>query len=155
MRISDWSSDVCSSDLQNSNNSVNQALEQAKQALALTQEQSGQISALESSLRQFQGQVDGLDQAFQTLTDSGSDLVLINDVDHLVTIAQQQLQLGGNVANAVISLETAQAQLARANRPGLASLQQTLNGRSEEHTSELQSLMRISYAVFCLKKKKN
>src|SRR3546814_4176293 len=29
------------------------------------------------------------------------------------------------------------------------------NGRSEEHTSELQSLMRISYAVFCLKKKKH
>src|SRR3546814_7288139 len=29
-----------------------------------------------------------------------------------------------------------------------------LPGRSEEHTSELQSLMRISYAVFCLKKKK-
>src|SRR3546814_2001585 len=29
------------------------------------------------------------------------------------------------------------------------------NGRSEEHTSELQSLMRISYAVFCLKKKNN
>src|SRR3546814_1342103 len=29
------------------------------------------------------------------------------------------------------------------------------NHRSEEHTSELQSLMRISYAVFCLKKKKN
>src|SRR3546814_15923895 len=29
------------------------------------------------------------------------------------------------------------------------------NTRSEEHTSELQSLMRISYAVFCLKKKKN
>src|SRR3546814_3577580 len=31
----------------------------------------------------------------------------------------------------------------------------TYYGRSEEHTSELQSLMRISYAVFCLKKKKN
>src|SRR3546814_1502961 len=30
----------------------------------------------------------------------------------------------------------------------------TGHGRSEEHTSELQSLMRISYAVFCLKKKK-
>src|SRR3546814_6721045 len=30
-----------------------------------------------------------------------------------------------------------------------------LTGRSEEHTSELQSLMRISYAVFCLQKKKN
>src|SRR3546814_1004877 len=31
----------------------------------------------------------------------------------------------------------------------------SLGVRSEEHTSELQSLMRISYAVFCLKKKKN
>src|SRR3546814_8971883 len=31
--------------------------------------------------------------------------------------------------------------------------QAALAGRSEEHTSELQSLMRISYAVFCLKKK--
>src|SRR3546814_3253463 len=40
----------------------------------------------------------------------------------------------------------------------LASCSQTENtsfARSEEHTSELQSLMRISYAVFCLKKKKN
>src|SRR3546814_6212504 len=33
--------------------------------------------------------------------------------------------------------------------------QTILTGRSEEHTSELQSLMRISYAVFCLKKKKH
>src|SRR3546814_1399079 len=33
-------------------------------------------------------------------------------------------------------------------------LRRRLAGRSEEHTSELQSLMRISYAVFCLKKKK-
>src|SRR3546814_9580973 len=31
----------------------------------------------------------------------------------------------------------------------------TFNARSEEHTSELQSLMRISYAVFCLNKKNN
>src|SRR3546814_9741926 len=30
-----------------------------------------------------------------------------------------------------------------------------INSRSEEHTSELQSLMRISYAVFCLQKQKN
>src|SRR3546814_6191620 len=34
------------------------------------------------------------------------------------------------------------------------ALAETVIGRSEEHTSELQSLMRISYAVFCLKKKK-
>src|SRR3546814_7376471 len=36
----------------------------------------------------------------------------------------------------------------------LESLDEGAQHRSEEHTSELQSLMRISYAVFCLKKKK-
>src|SRR3546814_8603074 len=44
-------------------------------------------------------------------------------------------------------------------RPGgavsRAALFLAVSFRSEEHTSELQSLMRISYAVFCLKKKKN
>src|SRR3546814_11908011 len=49
----------------------------------------------------------------------------------------------------------------RTDRPGPAALarralrrRQEGGSRSEEHTSELQSLMRISYAVFCLKKKK-
>src|SRR3546814_6604952 len=37
----------------------------------------------------------------------------------------------------------------------LGSIDYRHDERSEEHTSELQSLMRISYAVFCLKKKKN
>src|SRR3546814_2453524 len=37
---------------------------------------------------------------------------------------------------------------------GRSGRQPDLSYRSEEHTSELQSLMRISYAVFCLKKKK-
>src|SRR3546814_2586665 len=39
-------------------------------------------------------------------------------------------------------------------RPCLYARRADRNRRSEEHTSELQSLMRISYAVFCLKKKK-
>src|SRR3546814_7290633 len=39
--------------------------------------------------------------------------------------------------------------------PSLSGRGAALETRSEEHTSELQSLMRISYAVFCLKKKKN
>src|SRR3546814_6278469 len=38
--------------------------------------------------------------------------------------------------------------------PPIAQLSPSAKVRSEEHTSELQSLMRISYAVFCLKKKK-
>src|SRR3546814_7801878 len=46
--------------------------------------------------------------------------------------------------------------VARALGPLRAELEpdHPVTGRSEEHTSELQSLMRISYAVFCLKKKK-
>src|SRR3546814_3877834 len=50
---------------------------------------------------------------------------------------------------AVVSLMTASAAGAVATQ-GTALY---LEARSEEHTSELQSLMRISYAVFCLKKK--
>src|SRR3546814_6760004 len=37
----------------------------------------------------------------------------------------------------------------------VVAFQKRADARSEEHTSELQSLMRISYAVFCLQKKKN
>src|SRR3546814_8490523 len=40
------------------------------------------------------------------------------------------------------------------NRADMAAVKTRYGVRSEEHTSELQSLMRISYAVFCLKKKK-
>src|SRR3546814_6340279 len=39
--------------------------------------------------------------------------------------------------------------------PAAVLLHEEVGGRSEEHTSELQSLMRISYAVFCLTTKKN
>lgn len=108
-----------------------QARQTAQQALALAQRQSDKLAQLEKSFNDSTEQFHDLSQAFQTMTDSGSELVLLNDIDHLATIAQQQLMLGGNVANAIVSLEAAQAQLARANRVGLASLQQTLNGDLE------------------------
>src|SRR5690606_12746997 len=71
-------------------------------------------------------------------------LVLLNDIDHLATIAQQQLELGGNVRNAIVALESAQAQLARANRPALASLLQTVNGDLER----LRAASTIDIAAF-------
>lgn len=112
-------------------NTTEQARQTAQQALALAQRQSDKLAQLEKSFNDSTEQFHDLSQAFQTMTDSGSELVLLNDIDHLATIAQQQLMLGGNVANAIVSLEAAQAQLARANRVGLASLQQTLNGDLE------------------------
>src|SRR3546814_7004872 len=49
--------------------------------------------------------------------------------------------------------QLASSSLVRRYRGGVAA-PSSIENRSEEHTSELQSLMRISYAVFCLKKKK-
>src|SRR3546814_8957034 len=55
-----------------------------------------------------------------------------------------------------IAREALQPQLVPAETPAkpAGDKDRRLHARSEEHTSELQSLMRISYAVFCLKKKK-
>ncbi|MCQ9616197.1 uroporphyrinogen-III C-methyltransferase [Paenalcaligenes niemegkensis] len=123
-----------------------QAGEQAQQALTLVREQQSKLLGLEKQLADTREQATDLHQAFQTLTDAGTEVILLNDIDHLVTIAQQQLLLGGNIANAIVSLETAQARLARANRPTLASLQQTINGDVERlratSTTDVPSLSR-------------
>src|SRR3546814_1603286 len=57
-----------------------------------------------------------------------------------------------NLRRAQKKLDTAQAKLGETR--GELSASKARDVRSEEHTSELQSLMRISYAVICLKKKK-
>src|SRR3546814_5463865 len=62
----------------------------------------------------------------------------------LVVADKAQLVLGGGFGQIVVN-----PRLGRDRGDG-----QFIVARSEEHTSELQSLMRISYAVFCLKKKK-
>src|SRR3546814_9836613 len=70
-------------------------------------------------------------------------------------VGLQQVAQGGNqwpaagARRLVHDLHGAVAQAA------LGQVDDALEGRSEEHTSELQSLMRISYAVFCSKKKHN
>src|SRR3546814_5430748 len=61
---------------------------------------------------------------------------IVGDHDHLVLLEQHTLIF----------------EVARQDAPGVRQAE-TAEKRSEEHTSELQSLMRISYAVFCLKKK--
>src|SRR3546814_7923209 len=95
MRISDWSSDVCSSDL----------------------------SGLDQSLGDAQGILRATSQA------AARDRALS---EHMLEATQASGEGLGQLSDG----------LARATTM-----------RSEEHTSELQSLMRISYAVFCLKKK--
>src|SRR3546814_6642041 len=64
-------------------------------------------------------------------------------------LSQVQTRISEELSRASIGLQ-AEAAARRSREAQLAGEM----GRSEEHTSELQSLMRISYAVFCLKKKK-
>src|SRR3546814_7630767 len=61
--------------------------------------------------------------------------------------ATTMLETANPISSAISSVLRSTARVALTS--GIAQM------RSEEHTSELQSLMRISYAVFCLKKKKN
>src|SRR3546814_9161692 len=100
MRISDWSSDVCSSDL---------------------------IRSISDQAR--------IDEVF---------MQVVNVFDHPA--------LFGAGDTHVINHRQVLDVLAQADPTGVRTHLQTIL-RSEEHTSELQSLMRISYAVFCLKKK--
>src|SRR3546814_4713238 len=74
---------------------------------------------------------------------------------NILTMMGLLLAVGMLVDNAVVVVESIYQEREKVpGRPKLASIIGTRH-RSEEHTSELQSLMRISYAVFCLTKKIN
>src|SRR3546814_6041288 len=109
MRISDWSSDVCSSDLF-----------QRVPLLKATREREGARFAVNRNGRsialRFQDQFLPLPNFNEAQAEVEAPAVFVGQAVHA---------------------------------PALGA------DRSEEHTSELQSLMRISYAVFCLKKKKH
>src|SRR3546814_2946879 len=110
MRISDWSSDVCSSDL------VDVAHDDAVRVDELgAEDQAAHLDRVRRALRRG----DRAHEPFVRPFEMG--------IDHL------------------------QMPLVHRQVDGLAD--GAAGMRSEEHTSELQSLMRISYAVFCLKKK--
>src|SRR3546814_3177498 len=110
MRISDWSSDVCSSDLPRAVSFLH----------SLPSPSSEQLRSA------------GPNGAHQ-----GTELQKLSNVDRRVSGLRE-------------SCAAADQSLQRRHQD-----RERRQSRSEEHTSELQSLMRISYAVFCLKKKTN
>src|SRR3546814_2312874 len=118
MRISDWSSDVCSSDL-------------------------SEISIPERSERVF----------LRELMDGGRRRVRAHGAlnGRVREIAVDEGR--GQAAQFPGGIDAAHSKRRNARNAGCPLAEQTA-GRSEEHTSELQSLMRNAYAVFCCKKKK-
>src|SRR3546814_6101964 len=82
----------------------------------------------------------------------------INRVQHNVPYILSAPVQADKTGAAIAALKTQMKEFLGSKGVTAAELERTVNGstrelRSEEHTSELQSLMRNSYAVFCLKKK--
>src|SRR3546814_10196563 len=108
MRISDWSSDVCASDLH------------------------------ERHMRRMRGLLQDRHHAAHRMPDADAGQ-MGQRAELRMRAAVAQLR-----GERLVNIPVDRSQRIRRAQPA----------RSEEHTSELQSLMRISYAVFCLKKKK-
>src|SRR3546814_1950037 len=123
MRISDWSSDVCSSDLS---------------------------TAIMRIFNRF-GRRDNIHHARIKVVVKNWGLEKFRDAVE----AEYQRILGSDEAGTLKLLpEDIDYMRSFFPKPAYRPVEQVGTDRSEEHTSELQSLMRISYAVFCLKKKK-
>src|SRR3546814_10073880 len=130
MRISDWSSDVCSSDLLREQLALEQSAPRTEadwQCLLKTQ-LGDALAAVEKGLRQFA-------ETFDHYRRLRTQLVKGFALSHAFVHADISTQLDDFFGEAALR-------------------DWPFDVRSEEHTSELQSLMRISYAVFCLTKKK-
>src|SRR3546814_5267459 len=121
MRISDWSSDVCSSDLE----------------IVLSKQSDGQ------------SRVDLKIGDLQIYMSDGE--VMKKWLGGELGPARTKAHLG--LDHFGLSVDDVDAAIADLELKGV-QITFPPTTRSEEHTSELQSLMRISYAVFCLKKKK-
>src|SRR3546814_3457016 len=129
MRISDWSSDVCSSDL----------IDPMHQFM------------IEPLVGTDHLSIGGYNIAF---TNSALWMLIAAVALWIFMLGGMKRELvPGRWQAAVESMTSFISNMMRANI-GEEGRRFTPYVRSEEHTSELQSLMRISYAVFCLKKKK-
>src|SRR3546814_9156780 len=138
MRISDWSSDVCSSDLTDTNLQI------------IRNDAAG--AAVKTDLgASFPANTSSTDIYEITLASAVGASTMTYEVTNLTSGATTSGSFSTDVP-AAGSLGLCGLWVATGATGGHQG--DFFGMRSEEHTSELQSLMRISYAVFCLKKKK-
>src|SRR3546814_4698672 len=140
MRISDWSSDVCSSDLH---------------CRGRRQHARGQRRTVRFDQKRGIGIFGGIEDA----TDQATENQRFRRSAKRKSLAQPTVVMPDftqhhGMNNSLLAFEMA-IDMRSDNAHFAGDIHDPGTGdRSEEHTSELQSLMRISYAVFCLKKKK-
>src|SRR3546814_5256145 len=136
MRISDWSSDVCSSDLGRRGPCMRSCAAGG----------SWRRECHEVGRRAID--LGGLDAAALGEGAAGSARTRVATGGE-AAVERRQAGAASTGATLANGMERAGHHLGELG----ARVVEGVDGRSEEHTSELQSLMRISYAVFCLKKK--
>src|SRR3546814_3354312 len=175
MRISDWSSDVCSSDLLPTRRCSDRAVVEGEVGTELrvdvdearfqvgARDRIGQRRAVPGVRDDARGEVREHEcRAGRTQHVRTQRVELRAHEDRLVADQHRAPQVGGELGDDPALFAERGAGVA-AQRRGRGRVVVAFVGaveidrddiRSEEHTSELQSLMRISYAVFCLKKKK-
>src|SRR3546814_7576928 len=133
MRISDWSSDVCSSDLDPHLSPSPALRERGYRAVV-------EVGRVKGSRRGSSPGVRGWRVPLVMGRRNGGPCRLGGSIRRGISPMKHPLAAALAVAMAIAA-------------PAYAQDAAMPDKRSEEHTSELQSLMRISYAVFCLKKK--
>ncbi len=106
---------------------LNEARQDSTQALGQAQSQARRIAQLEQAQLEAKSQYAALEQIWAGANKGMEDVILANDVDRLLTTANQQLRLAGNVNNAIVTLEAAQSLLVRADRARFVGVQRAIS----------------------------
>ncbi|MGH6611733.1 MAG: uroporphyrinogen-III C-methyltransferase [Burkholderiaceae bacterium] len=104
---------------------VSTANETATRADAEARAARQQAAVVEARLAEEQGQREALEQLYSDLSRGRDEAVLV-EVERLITLAAQELQLGGNVATALAALQTADARLSRTDNARFLQLRRVL-----------------------------
>src|SRR3546814_10848672 len=145
MRISDWSSDVCSSDLITFD--VGESPRTYVERIDVNGNTLTQDKVVRREFRLNEG--DAFNSFAVKRTESR-----INSLGYFQENLEVERKEGSAPDRIILETNVQEKPTGELSlSAGFSSIESFLVQRSEEHTSELQSLMRISYAVFCLKKK--
>ena len=114
----------------------------ARQAQEAAREAQAKLAQVEARLAESQGQQLALEALYQDLSRNRDEWQLA-EIEQVLAIASQQLQLAGNVRAALLALQTAEARLARADRPQFAPVRRAL----ARDIDRLKSLPAVDFAV--------